>query len=330
MCQYSSVDGLVSDGHLVHLGSRAMGGAGLIMTEATAVSPEGRITPDDAGLWNDAHTEAFARITRFISQVQAIPGIQLSHAGRKASTFTPWKGNGELKVENGGWQTLAPSAIRFMENYPLPKEMTTTDIRTVVEQFRHATKRSVEAGFKVIEFHATHGYLVHQFLSPLSNKRTDTYGGSFENRIRLLLEIVDAARTIVPDSFPLLVRISATDWAQGGWDLEQSIELARKLQDAGVDLVDASSGGNVLAPIPVGPGYQVPFAQAIRRETGILTGTVGFIVSPEQAEQIIATGQTDIVFLARELLRNPYWPLVAARQLHVDVEWPKQYTRAKI
>jgi 2,4-dienoyl-CoA reductase-like NADH-dependent reductase (Old Yellow Enzyme family) len=330
MCQYSCVDGMVSDWHLVHLGSRAIGGAALVLTEATAVAPEGRISPDDAGIWNDAQTDAFKKITDFISSAHAIPGIQLAHAGRKASTYAPGKGDGEVKPENGGWQTLAPSAIKFSETYSQPKEMTKSDIQIVVEQFRKAAERSVRAGFKLIEIHAAHGYLLHEFLSPLSNKRNDEYGGSLDHRIRLLLEVVDAVRNVVSNLFPVIVRISSTDWIEGGWDIEQSVQLARKLKEAGVDLIDASSAGNIShAHIPVGPGYQVPLAEKIKHESEIMTGAVGLITTPEQAEQIIATGQADIVLFARELLRNPYWPLAAARQLKVDIEWPKQYLRAK-
>jgi 2,4-dienoyl-CoA reductase-like NADH-dependent reductase (Old Yellow Enzyme family) len=330
MCQYSCIDGMVSDWHLVHLGSRAIGGAALVLTEAAAVAPEGRISPDDAGIWNDAHAEPFKRITDFISSVNTVPGIQLAHAGRKASTYAPGKGEGEVTPENGGWQTLAPSAIRFSETYPLPKEMTKNDIHCVAEQFRKAAERSLRVGFKLIEVHAAHGYLLHEFLSPLSNKRNDEYGGSLENRIRLTLDVLAAIRSVVPESFPVIVRISSTDWVEGGWDIEQSVQLARKLKDAGADLIDTSSGGNISnARIPVGPGYQVPLAEKIKRESGIMTGAVGLITSPEQAEQIIAAGQADIVLLARELVRHPYWPLAAARQLKADIEWPRQYVRAK-
>jgi 2,4-dienoyl-CoA reductase-like NADH-dependent reductase (Old Yellow Enzyme family) len=330
MCQYSCSDGIVTDWHLVHLGSRAIGGAALILTEATAVAPEGRISPEDAGIWNDAQADAFKNIVRFISSANAIPGIQLAHAGRKASTYAPAKGDGEVKPGSGGWQTLAPSAIRYSDTYPNPKEMTQNDIKNVVEQFRKAAERSVRAGFKLIEIHAAHGYLLHEFLSPLSNMRNDEYGGSFENRIRVLLEVLSAIRGGVPDSFPVIVRISSTDWVDGGWDIEQSVQLARKLKESGADLIDASSGGNIShARIPVGPGYQVPFAERIKREGGIMTGAVGIITTPEQAEQIIAAGQADIVLLARELLRNPYWPLAAAHQLKTDIEWPRQYVRAK-
>jgi 2,4-dienoyl-CoA reductase-like NADH-dependent reductase (Old Yellow Enzyme family) len=330
MCQYSCVEGMVSDWHMVHLGTRAIGGAALILTEATAVAPEGRISPDDAGIWNDEQAAAYKKITDFIISAQAVPGIQLAHAGRKASTYAPGKGDGEVKPKDGGWQTLAPSAVRFSETFPQPKEMTKSDIRNVVDQFQKAAERSIRAGFQLIEIHAAHGYLLHEFLSPLSNKRNDEYGGSFENRIRLPLEVLSAIRMIVPDSFPLMVRISSTDWVEGGWDMEQTIQLSRTLKEAGADLIDTSSGGNTAqARIPIGPGYQVPFAERIKRESGIMTGAVGLITSPEQAEQIIASGQADIVLIARELLRNPYWPLAAARKLKADIEWPKQYLRAK-
>ena len=278
MCQYSSVDGVPGNWHLVHLGSRAIGGTGLIIMEATAVSPEGRITPDDCGLWNDAQTEAFKNISGFISSHHAVPGIQLAHAGRKASTYAPGKGDGEIKPENGGWQTLAPSAISFAENYPAPKEMTKGNIETVIEQFCRAAQRSIDAGFQLIELHMAHGYLLHEFYSPYSNKRTDEYGGSFENRIRFPLEVLINIRKVVPDLFPIIVRISSTDWADGGWDIEQSVRFARKLKEAGADLIDCSSGGNIhRASIPAGPGYQVPFAEKIKHESGILTGAVGFI-----------------------------------------------------
>ena len=330
MCQYSCIDGIMSDWHLVHLGARAIGGAALILTEATAVAPEGRISPDDAGLWNDVQEEAFKKINSFISSANAVPGIQLAHAGRKASTYAPGKGDGEVKPEKGGWQTLAPSAIKFSDTFPLPKEMTVNDIQLGIEQFQDAVKRSVRAGFRLIEIHAAHGYLLHEFLSPLSNKRNDEYGGNFENRIRFPLEVLSAIRKVVPDSFPIIVRISSTDWVEGGWDIEQSINFARKLKEAGADVIDVSSGGNIShASIPAGPGYQVSFAEKIKREAGVMTGAVGFITSPEQAEQIIATGQADIILLARELLRNPYWPLAAAARLKTDIDWPKQYVRAK-
>lgn len=330
MCQYSSVDGIPNDWHFVHLGSRAVGGAGLIITEATAVAPEGRITPDDNGIWNDEQVSAFKRITEFIKAHNCVPGIQIAHAGRKASTFSPWKGNGEVTPDNGGWQTVAPSAVAFSKNYPAPKELSKEEIKKVVAQFKEAAQRSLNAGFTIIEIHMAHGYLIHQFLSPISNKRNDEYGGNLENRCRIAVEIASAVREVIPQSLPLFARISATDWVDNGWDLEQSIELVKKLKAVGVDFIDCSSGGNVAeAKIPAGPGYQIPFAEKIKKETNILTGGVGLITSPIQAEQIIANGHADAVSLARELLRDPYWPLRAAKQLKVDVDWPNQYLRAK-
>lgn len=331
MCQYSSINGMPTDWHLVHLGSRAVGGAGLIFTEATAVSPEGRISPDDAGIWNDEQANAYKRITSFIKSQNSVPGIQLAHAGRKASTFSPWKGNGKVEIENGGWQILAPSAIPFTDNFPDPKEMDENDIKLVIDQFVQAADRSVKAGFEVIELHMAHGYLVHEFLSPLSNQRKDNYGGSLNNRCRFAIEIAKAVREIVPVGIPLFARISSTDWIEGGWDIEQSIQLSKWLKDVGVDLIDCSSGGNVAkAKIPLAPGYQIPFSQRIKQEAKILTGGVGLITSPEQAEQIIATEQADIVLLAREMLRDPYWALHAAKKLNVDLtDFPKQYLRAK-
>ncbi len=333
MCQYSSQDGLATDWHFVHLGSRAVGGAALVMVEATAVSPEGRISPQDSGLWSDAHAEAFAKITRFVKEQGSVPGIQLAHAGRKASTPPPWeKGQGRLvRPEDGGWMPIAPSAIPFDAGYPGPREMTLRDIRLVAAQFGEAAGRALNAGFDLLELHFAHGYLVHEFLSPLSNRREDAYGGSFENRARLSIEIARAVRETWPDRLPLFVRLSATDWVKGGWDLESSIELSRRLKAEGVDLIDCSSGALVPhAQIPAGPGYQVPFAAAIRREVAIPTAAVGFITDPAQAETILATGQADAVFLARALLRDPYWPLHAARALGADVPWPKQYERAKV
>ena len=331
MCQYSSNDGIPTDWHLVHLGSRAVGGAGLIITEATSVSPEGRISPDDAGIWNDEQANAYKRITEFIKSQNSVPGIQLAHAGRKASTYSPWKGNGEVKVENGGWQTLAPSSISFTDNYPLPKEMIEEDIKLVINQFSKAAKRSIDAGFEVVELHFAHGYLVHEFLSPLSNRRRDQYGESLENRCRFAIEIAKSVREAVTDGTPLFARISSTDWVEGGWDIDQSVQLAKWLKDVGVDLIDCSSGGNVSkAKIPVGPGYQIPFSEKIKDEANILTGGVGLITTAEQAEQIIKTEQADLVFLAREMLRDPYWALHAAKKLNVDLEdFPKQYLRAK-
>jgi 2,4-dienoyl-CoA reductase-like NADH-dependent reductase (Old Yellow Enzyme family) len=330
MCQYSSDHGLPTDWHLVHLGSRAVGGAGLVMVEATGVSPEGRISPQDSGIWTDAHAKAFSRITRFIKEHGAVPGVQLAHAGRKASTEVPWRGDGAVLPERGGWEPIAPSAIAFSPTYPMPREMTPADIEKVIEQFTAATRRALYAGFETLEIHSAHGYLLHEFLSPLSNHRTDEYGGSLENRMRLLLRVTRAVRAQWPARLPLLVRISATDWAEGGWDLPQSIQLAMKLKELGVDMVDCSSGGLVAhAKIAVRPGYQVPFSEAIRREAGIATGAVGMITEPQQAEEIIAKGQADVVLLARELLRDPYWPLHAAQKLGVNVRWPEQYDRAK-
>jgi 2,4-dienoyl-CoA reductase-like NADH-dependent reductase (Old Yellow Enzyme family) len=331
MCQYSSVEGMPSDWHLVHLGSRAVGAAGLVMVEASGVTPEGRISPHDSGFWSDAHRDAFAPIARFIKEQGAVPGIQLAHAGRKASTDRPWLGGGPTPVDRGGWQPIAPSALPFSAKHNMPRAMTKADIDAVIAAFADAARRALTAGFEVIELHAAHGYLMHEFLSPLSNRRTDAYGGSLENRMRLPLEVVGAVREVWPERFPLFVRISATDWVEGGWDLDQSIELSRRLKSAGVDLVDCSSAAIVPdAKVPAGPGFQVPFAQAIRKEAGVATGAVGFITEPYQAEQIIATGQADVVFLARQLLRDPYWPLRAAKTLGADIDyWPKQYLRAK-
>jgi 2,4-dienoyl-CoA reductase-like NADH-dependent reductase (Old Yellow Enzyme family) len=328
MCQYSSVDGFANDWHLVHLGSRAVGGASLLILEATAVSPEGRITPDDLGIWQDEHVDFLRRINQFIDAQGCVPGVQLAHAGRKASTYAPWKGSGA--VAEGGWETVAPSAIAFADNYPLPVELDAVGLKKVIADFRAAAERSVQAGFRLIEIHAAHGYLLHQFLSPLSNQRTDTYGGSFENRIRLMLEVVAAVRQVVPDDFPIVVRISATDWTEGGWTPDESVQLATWLRDRGVDLIDCSTGGNVPhAKIPVGPGYQVEFAERIRREVGIPTGAVGLITTPAEAEAIVAGEQADLVLLAREELRDPYFPLHAAHELGADVAWPVQYERAK-
>ncbi len=327
MCQYSSEEGMPTDWHLVHLGARAVGGAGLIIMEATAVSPEGRISPRDSGIWSDAHARAFRQITHFIQSQGAVAGIQLAHAGRKAATQPPWEGRGP--IENP-WQTLAPSAIPFDSNYPAPKEMSLADIDALVAQFEAAARRSLEAGFQVAEIHAAHGYLLHEFLSPLSNRRKDEYGGSFENRARLLLRVARAVRAAWPGHLPLFVRISATDWAEGGWDLAQSIRLAGLLKESGIDLIDCSSGGVIPGvKTPAGPGYQTAFAAEIRREAGIMTGAVGLITAAEQAEHIIRSGQADAVLLARELLRNPYWPLQAAKELGAETAWPVQYLRAK-
>jgi len=330
MCEYSSVDGYANDWHLVHLGSRAVGGAGLVLTEATAVLPEGRISPQDLGIWKDEHVDPLKRIVSFIHEQGSVAGMQLAHAGRKASTQRPWEGDGVVPETEGGWQNvMAPSAIPFADNYPTPQALTVDGIRQVVRAFADAARRACDAGFRVIEIHAAHGYLIHEFLSPLSNHRDDTYGGSFENRTRLIREIVAAVRSSWPKGAPLFVRISATDWVEGGWDLKQSIELARSLKQLGVDLIDCSSGGTVPhAKIPAGPGYQTTFAQRIRHEAEILTGAVGMITSPVQAEQIIGTGQADAILIAREFLRDPYWPLRAATELGQSISWPVQYLRA--
>jgi 2,4-dienoyl-CoA reductase-like NADH-dependent reductase (Old Yellow Enzyme family) len=329
MCQYSSSDGYATDWHFVHLGSRAVGGAGLVMTEAAAVTPEGRISPQDLGIWTEGHIAPLARIVRFIHAQGSVAGIQLAHAGRKASTLRPWEGHTAIPQSKGGWPVVAPSALPFAEEYATPVALPEDGIRAVVEAFTAASNRALEAGFQIVEIHAAHGYLIHQFLSPLSNKRNDRYGGPFENRTRLILEVVAAVRKTWPERLPLLVRISATDWLEGGWDIEQSVELVRRLKDSGVDLVDCSSGGtSPAARIPFGPGYQVPFADRIRRETGILTGAVGMITAPAQADHIIRSGQADMVLLAREMLRHPYWPLAAARELGHALPWPAQYLRA--
>jgi 2,4-dienoyl-CoA reductase-like NADH-dependent reductase (Old Yellow Enzyme family) len=328
MCQYSSRDGMPTDWHMVHLGSRAVGGAGLVMVEATGVSPEGRISPGDSGLWSAEHARAFAPIASFIKSQGARAGIQLAHAGRKASTDVPWRGGKHLGESEGGWLTLAPSAVPFGD-WPAPKEMTRDDLEAVVKQFVYSTELSLEAGFEVVELHMAHGYLMHEFLSPLSNRREDEFGGTLENRARFPLRVAEAVRAAWPDGLPLFARISATDWVEGGWNIEDSVQLSCWLKERGVDLIDCSSGGLVPgARIPVAPGYQVPFAAAIRKETGIATGAVGLITEPEQAEEIIASGKADAVFLARALLRDPYWPLNAARSLGVEATWPVQYGRA--
>jgi 2,4-dienoyl-CoA reductase-like NADH-dependent reductase (Old Yellow Enzyme family) len=307
-----------------------VGGAGLVLTEATAVLPAGRISPQDLGIWSDKHIEPLARIVRFIHEQGTVAGMQLAHAGRKASTWRPWEGSGAVPESEGGWKkVVAPSALRFADNYPMPQALTKDGIQEIVAAFAQAARRACDAGFRVIEIHAAHGYLIHEFLSPLSNQRDDAYGGSFENRTRLIREIVAAVRSSWPHGAPLFVRISATDWVDGGWDVRQSVELARALKELDVDLVDCSSGGTVPhAEIPVGPGYQTQFAEQIRCDTGIMTGAVGMITSPVQAEHIIATGQADAVIIAREFLRDPYWPLRAARELDQSISWPVQYLRA--
>jgi 2,4-dienoyl-CoA reductase-like NADH-dependent reductase (Old Yellow Enzyme family) len=330
MCQYSSQDGYANDWHLVHLSSRAVGGAGLVITEAAAVEPSGRITPADLGIWSDAHAEALAKTVSLIHNFGAIAGIQLAHAGRKASTARPWEGGQALDESQGGWRPIvAPSAIAFSEESPIPEALTIEEIQKITDAFVQAAQHSLEAGFKLVEIHAAHGYLLHEFLSPLSNHREDEYGGSFENRTRLLREIVEAVRDVWPEQYPLWVRISATDWIENGWDIEQSIALSDKLKSLGVDLIDCSSGGILPhVKVPVGPGYQTSFAERIRREANIPTGAVGLITTPEQADHIIRTGQADVVLLARELLRDPYWPMRAAKQLRQDKIWPVQYERA--
>ena len=329
MCQYSSEDGFANDWHLVHLGSRAVGGAGLVIVEATAVEARGRITPNDVGIWSDAHIEPLRRVARFVEENGAMAGIQLAHAGRKASTARPWAGGKPLSDTEGGWPTIGASAVSFNDQYRPPHEMTIDDINTVQNAFRDAAQRAQQAGFKYAELHAAHGYLMHSFYSPLSNFRTDTYGGSFENRIRFTLEITALVRTVWPADLPLGVRISGTDWVEGGWTVEDSVLLACYLKDLGVDLIDCSSAGNSPnATIPVGAGYQVPLSEKIRRESGVATAAVGLITEPIQADEIIRNGLADLVLLARELLRDPYWPLHAAKVLHQQPALPPQYTRA--
>lgn len=330
MCQYSSVDGFANDWHLVHLGSRTVGGAGLVMAEATAVTPEGRISPQDLGLWKDEQIEMLARIFRFIAAQGAVPAVQLAHAGRKASTAPPWEGGHAVSEADGGWRPIyGPSASAFDLGDIMPHEIDVTGIRNVVEAFAKAAQRALTAGARMIEIHAAHGYLLHEFLSPLSNQRRDEYGGSFENRTRATREVVRAVRAVWPERLPLLVRISATDWVEGGWDADQSVELARELKRLGVDMIDCSSGGAVPnARIPIAPGYQVPFAERIRREADLATAAVGMITSPEQANELITNGRADMIFMAREFLREPYWPLKAAVHLGGTAQVPIQYGRA--
>ena len=331
MCEYSSGDGFANDWHLVHLGSRAVGGAGLVLTEATAVEARGRISPRDLGLWKDAHVEFLARIVGFLESKGAVPGVQLAHAGRKGSTLVPWEGTGGVAPANGGWEPIAPSAIPFSDRTITPRTMTVEDVAEVVRAFAAATRRSVAAGFRVIELHFAHGYLVHEFLSPLSNQRQDAYGGGFEQRIRLAQEITRAVRAEWPDRLPLLARLSCTDWVEGGWTLDESVELARRLAAEGVDLVDSTSGGLVpYARIDAVPGYQVPFARRIRKEAGVATAAVGLINTPTQADEIVRAGDADLVMLARAMLRDPYWPLHAAEELgHPEARRvPVQYIRA--
>lgn len=327
MCQYSAVDGLASDWHLVHLGSRAVGGAGLVMAEATAVTAQGRISPGDLGIWSDDHIEPLARIARFVESQGAVPAIQLAHAGRKASCEAPWLGGASLtSPETGGWPVIAPSPIPFHDGDPVPLELDENGIKRVIADFESAAQRALTAGFKVLEIHSAHGYLLHEFLSPLANHRGDGWGGSFENRIRLLATVATSLRTLMPAELPLFVRISGTDWVDGGWDIEQSVRLACELKRLGVDLIDVSSGGIVpKARIPVGAGYQVPLARRIRHEAGISTGAVGLITEPRQANEIITGGDADLVFIGRELLREPYWALKAQQELGQDSSWPTPY-----
>lgn len=332
MCQYSAVDGFANNWHLVHLGARAAGGAALIIQEATAVSPEARISPADLGLWDDAHIEKLQEINHFILEQNSVPGIQLAHAGRKASCAAPWQGGHKLTEAEGGWRTVAPSPIRFSDREELPPlELDKEGIAKIIADFKAATKRALAAGFKVIELHGAHGYLLHQFLSPLSNERTDEYGGSFENRIRLLLEVTDAVQTEWPADLPLFVRLSGTDWADGGWTLDESVALAKILKEKGVDLIDCSSGGLTRAQqIPVEPNYQVFIAERIKKEAHICTGAVGLITEAHQAEAIVAEGKADLVLFARESLRDAHLGLTFAHELGADVVWPKQYERAKL
>lgn len=330
MCQYSSEDGFANDWHIVHLGSLASGGAALVMTEATAVEARGRISPQDLGIYSDEHIEPLTRITRFIKEQGAVPAIQLAHAGRKASCYRPWSGKGELLEAEGRWQTVAPSTLRFADYYPLPHALTQPEIQVIVASFQAAAQRALKAGFEIIEIHGAHGYLLHEFLSPLSNQRTDEYGGSLTRRMRFLLEVVAATRQVWPAELPLLVRLSATDWTEDGLTIQDTVEIARALKGQGVDLVDVSSGGNVLAQVPLTPGYQVPFAAQVRHEANIPTAAVGLITEPQQANAIIASGEADLVALARELLRNPHWPYAAAHALQQDVPWVRQYERAKL
>jgi len=329
MCQYSSEDGFANDWHLVHLGSRAVGGASLVFTEASAVTAEGRITAEDLGIYKDAHVEFLSRIVRFLKSQGTVPGMQLAHAGRKASTQVPWVGPSKVSVEDGGWVPVAPSAVAFSDTYPMPRALAKEEIRGIVDAFAAAARRALEAGFLVLEIHAAHGYLAHEFFSPLSNLRTDDYGGSFENRTRIGREIVSAVRKVWPDHLPLFIRISATDWKEGGWDLDQSVELAKQLKPLGVDLVDCSSAGLAVdQKIIAGPGFQVPFAERIRRDAKIPTATVGLIETKDQASEILAKDQADLVLMAREHLRDPYWTLRTAREMKQKMSWPAQYLRA--
>jgi len=330
MCMYSAIDGIPNDWHMVHYGSRAAGGAGLIIAEATAVCPEGRISTGDLGLWNDQQMEAFKPITAFITAHGSVPGVQIAHAGRKASFATPVDGGHLLQPGQGGWQVVAPSAIAYSDEYAIPHAMATDEIDTVVTRFTEATHRASKAGFRVVEIHMAHGYLMHEFLSPLTNQREDEYGGTIENRMRLPLRVARAVREAFPENLPVFVRISATDWAEGGWDLKQSIVFCAALKEIGIDLIDCSSGGQVhYAKIPVGPGYQVSFAKAIKHETGIPTGAVGIITKALQAEDILQNDDADVIIMGREMLRDPYWPIHTAKDMDAEIQWPVQYLRAK-
>ena len=329
MCQYSAVDGMPDDWHLVHLGARAVGGAGVVLTEATAVSPEGRISPQDTGIWNDGQAAAWSRVVSFVQAQGALAGVQLAHAGRKASARRPWEGRGVVAPQDGGWTPVGPTDVAF-PGLAEPVALDDEGIAKVRGDFVDATRRALTAGFDVVELHAAHGYLLHEFLSPLSNTRSDAYGGDLAGRMRLVLEVVEDVRAVWPEDRPLVLRISASDWTEGGWTVEDSVALAKEVAARGVDLVDCSSGGNAAADIPVGPGYQVPLASAVRAGAGIPTGAVGLITEPEQAEQVLADGHADVVLLARELLRDPHWPLRAAAALGADVAWPVQYERARL
>jgi 2,4-dienoyl-CoA reductase-like NADH-dependent reductase (Old Yellow Enzyme family) len=330
MCQYSSEDGFANDWHLVHLGSRAVGGAAIVFTEATAVVPEGRISPNDLGIWKDEHITFLKKITDFIKKQGSVPGIQIAHAGRKSSQLPPWKGSKELTEEQGGWRTYAPSAIPFKEDQIAPNEMTEAEIKKTIQHFQDAALRAKKAGFEVIELHGAHGYLINEFLSPASNKRKDSYGGSFENRTRFLLEIIESVRKVWEEENPLFLRISATDWKEGAWTLNDSIKLTTLLKTKTIDLIDCSTGGNVAhVKIPVKPLYQVEFSESIKKVTGMLTGTVGLITTSEEANAIIEENKADVVLLGREMLRDPYFPLRAAAELNTEINWPLQYERAK-
>lgn len=328
MCQYSAIDGTAQSWHMVHLGTRASGGAGLVMTEAAGVSPEGRISPGDLGIWKKEHAIALKPVTDFIHSQGAVSAIQLAHAGRKAGTAEPWKGGKPVPLSQGGWIPWGPSPLAYAEGYHTPKEMTEADIQTVIGDFVNSAKLSLEAGFQVVEVHMAHGYLLHEFLSPLTNQRKDQYGGSLGNRMRFPLAVAKAVRDFWPQNWPVFVRISATDWAEGGWDIDQSVQLVSELKKLGIDLIDTSTGGNVSwQKMTVEPNYQVPYAEKIKNQTGILTGAVGLITQAKQAEEILQSQKGDVIFMARELLRNPYWPLVAAHEMKESIQWPKQYLR---